>query len=64
MKCKTPPEKIFSRVADIIMRARARAKASVALAQDLKNEAVEDIQYADFSRREVKKHGNQASISY
>lgn len=50
-------EKIFSQVTSIILRARGRAKATEALAQDLKN------MDSDSNRKEVKTH-EQASISY
>lgn len=64
MKYETPPEKIFVQVTSIILRARARAKATEALGKDFKNVAVEDTQYTYFERKEVKKHENQSSISY
>lgn len=44
------PEKIFAQVTVIIMRARARAKASEALGKDLKNVAVEDIRNIQISK--------------
>lgn len=49
-------EKIFTAVASIILRARARAKAIEALADQYPD--------SDFNRKEVEKHEEQAFINY